>query len=341
PTRTILEEQLAQLEAGNYASAFSSGMAALTALTRLVKPGEEIIASNDLYGGTIRLLNQLFTHYGISTHYVDTSNIAEVNKALNQQTKLMIVETPTNPFLRICDIRVLAQVAKKAGVLLAVDNSMLSPCFQQPLRLGADVVVHSATKFIGGHGDVIAGALITNNAQLNRQIAFQQNAEGTGLGPFESWLLMRGIKTLALRTERQNTSAKKVAEYLVNHPLIEKVYYPGLPSHINYGIHRQQATGDGAVISFTSKNRDFSQRIVELTKLFNIAVSFGSVYSTISLPYNMSHISIPLALKDQLAPPSDLIRISVGIEDVEDLIEDLDQAICLALEETTRPLLAV
>ncbi|MBI4852775.1 MAG: aminotransferase class V-fold PLP-dependent enzyme [Acidobacteria bacterium] len=341
PTRTLLEEQLAQLEGGSYASAFSSGMAALTALTRLVKPGEEIIASNDLYGGTVRLLNQLLTHYAIGIHYVDTSNIAEIAKALNPKTKLIIVETPTNPFLRICDIRAIAQLAKNAGVLLAVDNSMLSPCFQQPLRLGADIVVHSATKFLGGHGDLIAGAVITSNAELNRKIAFQQNAEGSGLSPFESWLLMRGIKTLALRAEKQNISARKVAEYLNNHPLVKKVYYPGLSTHSGYDIHRQQATGDGAVISFTSNNKDFSERIVQQTKLFSTAVSFGSVYSTISLPYNMSHLSIPLELKNQLAPPSDLVRISVGIEDVEDLMEDLDEAIRLALEEDATPLLAL
>jgi cysteine-S-conjugate beta-lyase len=326
PTRSLLEQQLASLEGGKYACGFASGMAALTALTRLVGPGDEIIAGNDLYGGTVRLLDQVLTRQGIGVRYVDTSSIQAVRLRLCSRTKLILVETPSNPFLRICDIAALADLAHQAGVVLAVDNSMLSPCLQRPLSLGADVVVHSATKFLCGHSDVTAGALITNNQLLHHQIAFQQNAEGAALSPFESWLLLRGLKTLSLRVERQNHSAQKIAEYLMQVAAVNAVYYPGLETHSGYELNRRQATGSGAVISLTTGDEHLSQRIVEATRLFQIAVSFGSVGSSISLPCRMSHASIPKALRGQLAPPPDLIRLSVGIEDVDDLIEDLQQA---------------
>jgi len=330
PTRTLLERQLAALENGEYASAFASGMAALTALTRLAQVGDEIVAGDDLYGGTVRLLEQVLPRQGIAVRYVDTTNLAAVQRAFNPRTKLVLVETPTNPLLRISDIRCLSEITHGAGALLAVDNSMLSPCLQQPLSLGADVVVHSATKFLCGHSDVIAGALITNDAEIQRRVAFHQNAEGAGLSPFESWLLLRGMKTLDVRVERQNASAAKVAKYLTQHPAVERVYYPGLTKHDGYEIHWRQARGGGAVISFTTGNAQLSQRLVESTRLFEIAVSFGSVGSVITLPQKMSHNSIPESLKDRLAPPADLVRLSVGIEDVDDLLEDLDQAFSLA-----------
>src|SRR5262249_23044421 len=253
-----------------------------------------------------------------------------VREALNPRVKLILIETPSNPTMGIADIRVLAQVAREAGALLAVDNSMLSPCFQKPLKLGADVVVHSATKFLCGHSDVTGGALVVNDHDLYRQIAFHQNAEGAGLSPFDSWLLLRGMKTLSLRVERQNESARKVAEFLARHPAVNQVYYPGLADHPRHEIHRSQSQGDGAVISFTTGDVEVSRQVVEATQLFDIAVSFGSVGSTISLPCRMSHASIPQALRDRLAPPPDLVRISVGIEDVDDLIEDLTQAFALA-----------
>jgi cystathionine beta-lyase len=225
----------------------------------------------------------------------------------------------------------LAQLAHEAGVLLAVDNSMLSPVLQQPLSLGADIVIHSATKFLCGHSDVTAGALITNNSTLHEQIAFQQNAEGAALSPFESWLLLRGMKTLALRVERQNDSARKVAQFLESHPTVNRVYYPSLKDHPGHEIHRRQSHGNGAVISFTTGDPAWSQRVVGSTRLFEIAVSFGSVGSVISLPCQMSHASIPTGLKHRLAPPADLVRISVGIEDVDDLIDDLNQALEIAV----------
>jgi cystathionine beta-lyase len=333
PTRNLVEQQIAKLEGGAYASAFASGMAALSALTRLLGLGDEIIAGNDLYGGTVRQLETL-SRQGTDVIYVDTTQLSAVSDALTSRTKLILIETPSNPFLRISDIRSLAQVAHAAGALLAVDNSMLSPCFQQPLALGADFVIHSATKFLCGHSDVTGGALVTSDPALAKQIAFQQNAEGAGLSPFDSWLLLRGMKTLALRVERQNASAQKVAEFLSAHPAVQNVYYPGLARHRGYELHQTQATGGGAVISFTTGDVHLSQRVVEATRLFTIAVSFGSVGSVISLPCRMSHASIPQSLKASLAPPPDLVRLSVGIEDVGDLIDDLAQAFEQKAEQT-------
>ena len=326
PTRSLLETQLADLEGANHACVFTSGMAALTALTRIVKSGEEIIAGDDLYGGTVRLLDRLASHQNISVQYVDTTDVDELKKALTSRTRLIVIETPSNPLFRISDIRALASIAKDAGAYLAVDNSMLSPVFQQPLSLGADVVVHSATKFLCGHSDITAGALITNDPALHQQFAFQQNAEGAGLSPFESWLLLRGLKTLSLRVERQNDSAGKIARFLQTRPEITRVFYPGLEDHPGRAVHHRQARGNGAVISFTTGDEKLSAAIVETTRLFKVAVSFGSVGSTISLPCRMSHASIPRALRDRLAPPADLVRLSVGIEDADDLILDLERA---------------
>lgn len=330
PTRSLVERQIARLEGAEHASAFGSGMAAISALTRLLDAGEEVIAGDDLYGGTVRLLDQVLPRQGIGVRYVDPTDLESVREALNPRVRLILIETPSNPTMRIADIRALADVARAAGALLAVDNSMLSPCFQKPLELGADIVVHSATKFLCGHSDVTAGALVTNDYDLSRRVAFDQNAEGAGLSPFESWLLLRGMKTLSLRVERQNESARKVAEFLSARPEVVQVYYPGLAGHPGRRIHRSQSTGDGAVISFTTGDVALSRRVVEATELFDIAVSFGSIGSTISLPCRMSHASIPQALRDRLAPPPDLVRISVGIEDVDDLIEDLSRAFAVA-----------
>jgi len=326
PTRTLLQQQLAALEGGGYACTFASGMAAISAVTRLVKSDEEIIAGDDLYGGTIRLLENLRQRQRIRVSYVDTSDLEAFKAALTPQTKLVLIETPSNPLFRISDIRKLAHATREAGAILAVDNSMLSPIFQQPLLLGAHIVIHSATKFLCGHGDVIAGAVVTNDANLHKQIAFTVNAEGAGLSPFDCWLALRGLKTLALRVERQSETAAKVAQFLNLHPQVSRVYYPAFAEHGTYDTHRGQATGDGAVISFTTGDAELSARIVESTQLFEIAVSFGSVGSTISLPRHMSHDSIPPSLRDRLGPPLDLVRVSIGIEDADDLIDDLDRA---------------
>lgn len=333
PTRTLVEQQLADLEDAGYACAFASGMAALTALTRIVKTGEEIIAGDDLYGGTVRLLDRITSNQNISVRYVDTTDIDELRKVVTARTRLILIETPSNPLFRISNIRELALLAKEAGAYLAVDNSMLSPVFQRPLNFGADIVVHSATKFLCGHSDVTAGALITNDAMLHQHIAFQQNAEGAGLSPFESWLLLRGLKTLALRVERQNASAEKIARFLQTRAEVSQVFYPGLANHPGREIHKLQADGNGAVVSFTTGDDKLSSDIVGSTRLFKIAVSFGSVGSTISLPCRMSHASIPSALRDRLAPPSNLVRLSVGIEDVDDLLEDLDRAFEISYQQ--------
>ena len=330
PTRALLEQQLADLEDGRYACAFASGMAALTALTRTLRSGDEIIAGAELYGGTVRLLERIATNQNTIVNYVDTSDAESVRQAATSRTRLILIETPSNPTFRISDIRQLSLIAHEVGALLAVDNSMLSPIFQRPLNLGADIVIHSATKFLCGHSDVTAGAIITNDERVHEQIAFQQNAEGSGLSPFESWLLLRGLKTLSLRVERQNQSARKVAKFLESHDLATKVFYPGLESNEGFDVHRAQSEGDGAVVSFTTGDSELSALVVESTRLFRIAVSFGSVGSTISLPCRMSHASIPAQLKDRLGPPEDLVRLSVGIEDVDDLIEDLRQAINVA-----------
>jgi cysteine-S-conjugate beta-lyase len=326
PTRTLLEQQLADLENADYACAFASGMAALTALTRIVKANEEIIAGDDLYGGTVRLLDRIASQQNITVRYVDMRDGDAVRKVATGRTRLILVETPSNPLFRISDIRQLSLIAHDAGAYLAVDNSMLSPIFQRPLNFGADVVVHSATKFLCGHSDVTAGALITNRPELHKQFSFQQNAEGAGLSPFESWLLLRGLKTLALRVERQNASAEKIARFLQSRAEVSRVFYPGLAEHPGREIHNEQATGSGAVVSFTTGDEKLSCDIVESTRLFKVAVSFGSVGSTISLPCRMSHASIPSALRDRLGPPADLVRLSVGIEDVDDLLEDLERA---------------
>ena len=330
PTRTQLEKKLAKLEYAEFAAAFASGMAALTAVSRLLESGDEIIASDDLYGGSVRLLEEILPRQGISVRYVDATNLPEIILAITPRTKLILVETPTNPFLRVSNIREIANTAHARGVLLAVDNSMLSPCLQNPLKHGADIVIHSATKFLCGHSDITGGCIVTNHVEIHKQIAFVQNAEGAALGPFDSWLLLRGLKTLALRVEHQSSSAQKVAEFLVEQPGVRKVYYPGLQNHAGHDIHSRQASGAGSVISFTTGDAKLSKRIVEATGLCSIAVSFGSVNSTISLPCHMSHASIPDKLRDRLAPPADLIRLSVGIEDVDDIIADLANAFAIA-----------
>jgi len=318
PTRSLVEQQIAALEGGRFACAFASGMAAITAVTRLVRAGEEILAGDDLYGGTTRLLAKVAPHQGIRVRWVDATDPAEVEQAIGPQTRLLLVESPTNPLLRVADLERLAALARRRGLLFAVDNSLLSPVLQQPLVLGAHLVIHSATKALCGHGDVMAGAVITDDPDLHARLAFHLNAEGAGLAPFDSWLLLRGIKTLALRMERQCATARKVASRLLAHPATRQVFDPGL----------------GPVVSFTTGDPDLSRRVVEAARLFTIAVSFGSVTSSISLPCHMSHAGVPAELRGRLAPPADLVRLSVGIEDPDDLLDDLGQAFAVAMAAT-------
>ncbi|XP_023518642.1 cystathionine beta-lyase, chloroplastic isoform X1 [Cucurbita pepo subsp. pepo] len=327
PTRDALESLLAKLEKADRAFCFTSGMAALAAVAQLVGTGEEIVAGDDLYGGSDRLISQVIPKRGILVKRVNTSDLDEVSSAIGPLTKLVWLESPTNPRLQISDIRKIATMAHKHGALVLVDNSILSPVLSQPLELGADIVMHSATKFIAGHSDVMAGVLAVRGESLAKDLYFLQNAEGSGLAPFDCWVCLRGIKTLALRVEKQQENAQKIAEFLHSHPRVKKVFYAGLPTHPGRSLHYTQAKGAGAVLSFLTGSLALSKHIVETTKYFSITVSFGSVKSLISMPCFMSHASIPAAVREARGLTEDLIRISVGIEDVNDLITDLDNAL--------------
>ena len=336
PTRAVLETQLAQLEDGERAFAFSSGMAALSCLTRLVHSGGHILAGDDLYGGTYRLLDKLAPRCGLAASYVDISDLDALERAFTPQTRLLLVETPTNPLQRIADVRALSKIAHAHGALLAVDNSLLSPWLQKPLELGADIVVHSATKHLCGHGDVLAGALIVREASLAAEIAFVQNAEGTALAPFDSWLLLRGLKTLGVRLDRAQSNAGQVANFLAAHPAALRVHYAGLESHTGHALHFSQACGAGAVVSFETGAADVSKRFVENLRLFTISVSFGSVSSSVSLPCWMSHKTIPSSVRAAHALPDDLVRLSLGLEHEGDLLADLEAALSAACAVTSK-----
>lgn len=326
PTRDVLEKLMAQLEGADRAFAFTSGMAALSTVAHLVEAGQEIVAGDDIYGGADRLLSRVVPKAGVIVKRVDTSNLEDVSAAVGPKTRLVWLESPTNPRQQISDIREIANIAHKHGALLLVDNSIMSPVLSKPLDLGADIVMHSATKFIAGHSDVMAGILAVKGESLAKDVYFLQNAEGAGLAPFDCWLCLRGIKTMSLRVEKQQSNAQKVAEFLAAHPLVKKVNYAGLPAHPGRDLHFSQAKGAGSVLSFTTGSLELSKHIAEQTKLFSITVSFGSVKSLISLPCFMSHASIPEDVRNARGLFEDLIRLSVGIEDVDDLIADLDQA---------------
>ncbi len=327
PTRTVLENHLASLENGSRGFCFSSGMAAITTMTKLLRSGDEILADSDLYGGTCRLFSKVLDRTGITARYADACNFEEFSRQITPATKIVYVESPTNPLLRVVDLRKLAHLAHENGALLCVDNSTMSPYLQNPLDLGADVVLHSATKYLGGHHDVTAGAIVVKDEELAKQIYFIQNAEGNGLSPFDCFLLLRGIKTLKLRVDCQQRNALAIAKFLAAHPDVKHVYYPGLAEDPGYELQHSQARGAGAVLSFTTGSVEVSKAVAELTQLFRITVSFGSVNSSISLPGNMSHASVPPHVLAQRDLPADLVRISVGIEDEDDLIADLDRAL--------------
>jgi cystathionine beta-lyase len=327
PTRAVLESQLARLERAPRAFAYSSGMAALQAVSSLVAPGETLLAGDDLYGGTHRLLTQVLEQRSVVIRFADFASPDKAARALASRPALVLVETPTNPLLRIVDLRRLAELAHQAGALLAVDASLLSPYLIRPLELGADLVIHSATKALGGHSDLTAGVVAARDPTLCERLSFRQNAEGVALGPFDSWLLLRGIKTLGLRLDRQQGNAQRLAEFLSTHRGVTRVRFPGLPQHPGAALHREQAAGPGAVLSFETGSLDRSRRLVEALQLFRIAVSFGSVISTVSLPCRMSHASIPESVRAARELPEDLIRLSVGIEDADDLIADLASAL--------------
>ncbi|PYY15053.1 MAG: cystathionine beta-lyase [Acidobacteria bacterium] len=330
PTRTVLEEQLAELEHGIRAFAFASGLAALTAVTRLLKPGDEILVIDDVYGGTCRLFSKILKRSQVAVRYVHGCTAEDFTRACSERTRLIHIETPTNPLLKVVDIAALAELAHGNDALLCVDNTMLSPYLQNPLALGADIVIHSATKFLCGHSDVVAGAVIVRDPQLAEEFYLIQNGEGAVLGPFDSYLLLRGIKTLGIRVERQQENAERIANFLSNHAAVKQTYYPSLLEKKNFSIHSAQARGHGAVVSFETGSLELSRQVVESLKLFPITVSFGGLQSSVSLPGRMSHASVPPQVAAERQLPQDLIRLSVGIEDAEDLIADLADALAVA-----------
>ncbi|KAK3116810.1 cystathionine beta-lyase [Teratosphaeriaceae sp. CCFEE 6253] len=330
PTRTHLERHMAKIMNANRALVVSSGMGACDVITRILKPGDEVVTGDDLYGGTNRLLTYLKTHGGIVVKHVDTTKLDAVKEAVSGKTTMVLLETPTNPLIKIVDISAISAAAHDANLdcVVAVDNTMMSPYLQNPLDLGADVTYESGTKYLSGHHDLMAGIIGINNTALGEKFYFMINSTGCGLAPFDSWLLLRGVKTLAVRMEKQQANAMSIASFLESHGF--KVRYPGLKSHPQYALHNSQARGAGAVLSFETGSIALSERIVESTKLFGISVSFGCVNSLISMPCRMSHASIDPATRKERALPEDIIRLCVGIEDLTDLVDDLTQALVRA-----------
>lgn len=325
PTRTALENCLAALENAAHGLCFSSGMAAIDTLLRLVKPGQHVLAGNDVYGGTYRLFTRVLRDYGLQFDFVEMSDLDEVRAAIKPHTRLVWVETPTNPLLKIADLAAIAEIAHRGGAQLAVDNTFASPYLQQPIGLGADFVIHSTTKYLGGHSDVVGGAILTHDTAAYEQLKFLQNAVGAVPGPMDCFLTLRGVKTLPLRMERHSANAQKIAEFLADHPGVKQVLYPGLSDHPNYAVARKQMRLPGGMISFLPVgDAATARRIAERTQLFALAESLGGVESLIELPAPMTHASVagsPLEIDPAL------IRLSVGIENVDDLIEDLRQAL--------------
>lgn len=329
PTRTALENSLASIENGNYGLAFASGLAAIDAVVKLLSPGDEILSTNDLYGGSYRLFKQIFEKFGIKFTFIGMQNADKIEDHITENTKLIWVETPTNPMMNIIDVKAVAKLAKKHDILLAVDNTFATPYLQVPLDLGADIVMHSATKYLGGHSDVIVGALVVNDKDLADKLYFIQNASGAVCGPMDSFLTLRGIKTLHVRMQRHCENGKSIAEYLANHPKIEKVYWPGFEDHPNHEIAKSQMSDFGGMISFIPKGSSYDDaiRIVEKLQVFTLAESLGGVESLAGHPASMTHASIPKEEREKSGVVDSLIRLSVGIEDEADLIADLEQAI--------------
>jgi cystathionine beta-lyase len=329
PTRAALEAALASIENGKHGLAFASGLAAIDAVIKLLKPGDEVISTNDLYGGTYRLFTKIFEQFGIGFHFIGMEQAAAIEQYINDNTALIWVETPTNPMMNIIDIEACSAIAKKHGVMLAVDNTFATPYLQQPLDLGADIVMHSATKYLGGHSDVVMGALVVNDDDLAGRLAFIQNASGAVCGPMDSFLVLRGLKTLHVRVQRHCENGRAIANYLAGHPKIEKVYWPGFASHPNHEVAKRQMKDFGGMISFVTKGNDFQEaiRIVENLKVFTLAESLGGVESLAGHPASMTHASIPKEEREKSGVVDSLIRLSVGIEDADDLIADLEQAI--------------
>jgi len=329
PTREALQKNIAALEDGKHCICFSSGMGATDAVMKLLRPGDEVITGDDLYGGSYRMFTKIFANYGIKFHFIDLSKAENISKYINNNTKLIWVETPTNPTMKIVDIAACSVIAKKNNLIFVVDNTFASPFLQNPLSLGADVVMHSVTKYLGGHSDVVMGALIMNDDKLHEQLYFILNSCGANPGPMDSFLVMRGIKTLHIRMERHCFNGKKVAEYLKTHPKIAKVYWPGFTDHPNHEIAKKQMRDFGGMISFVLKNPSVEEtfKIASSFHVFSLAESLGGVESLINHPATMTHASIPKEEREKSGVVDNLLRLSVGIEDIEDLLADLKQAL--------------
>ncbi len=327
PTRNALEEMIAVLENGYAGFAFGSGMAAITAVMMLFSKGDHIILTDDVYGGTYRVISKVLNRFGLEHTFVDTTNLENITAAIQPNTKAVYIETPTNPLLKVTDIEKVAALAKQHGLLTIVDNTFLTPYWQTPISLGADIVLHSATKYLGGHSDVVAGVVAVNSEQLATDLHFVQNSTGGILGPQDSWLLLRGLKTLGVRMEEHEANARAIVEFLQQHPKVNKVYYPGLETHPNHETAKEQANGFGAIISFDVDSEETLTRVMSKIQYFTLAESLGAVESLISVPAKMTHASIPADRRAELGITDTLIRISVGIEDGEDLIADLAQAL--------------
>jgi len=329
PTRTALEKCLAELEGAKHALCFSSGMGAIDAVMKLLRPGDEVITGDDLYGGSYRMFTKVFAPFGIKFHFIDMKDVNEIKKHINTNTKMVWLETPTNPTMQIIDIEACAKIAKENKLICAVDNTFASPYLQNPLALGADIVMHSATKYLGGHSDVIMGALCVSDDNLYTQLAFIHNSCGATPGPMDSFLVLRGIKTLHIRMERHCANGKKIAEFLKTHPKIDKLYWPGFTDHPNHAIAKKQMRDFGGMISFSLKGNKQEEafKIASSMKVFTLAESLGGVESLINHPATMTHASIPKEERDKAGVVESLLRLSVGIEDIEDLIADLKQAL--------------
>lgn len=329
PTRTALQHALAALENGTHGLCFSSGMASIDAIVKLLKPGDEVVSTNDLYGGTYRLFTKIYEGFGVKFRFVDMGDLKNVEAAVTKSTKLIWAETPTNPLLRIIDIAGLATIAKKCGALLGVDNTFASPYLQTPLDLGADIVMHSVTKYLGGHSDVVMGALVVKDAALAERLAFIQNSSGATPGPQDCFLVLRGLKTLHLRMQRHCENGETIAEWLVQHPKVDKVHWPGFPTHANHAVAAKQMRGFGGMISFTLKGDRLADanKVLSSCKLFALAESLGGVESLLGHPASMTHASIPREERVKNGLADTLIRLSVGLEDAEDLIADLKGAL--------------
>ena len=330
PTRTALEDALASIENGTRGLAFASGLAATDSVMKLLKPNDEVIAMDDLYGGTYRMFARIYQDFGIKFHFVDMTDLEKLESLINENTKLVWVETPTNPLMKLADIAEIAKITKKHNLLFAVDNTFATPYLQKPLDLGADIVMHSATKYLGGHSDVIAGALIVKDKELGEKLHFAQFATGGTLGPMDSYLVLRGIKTLHLRVQRHSENGIKVAEFLDSHPAIKRVYYPGLESHPHHEIAKKQMIGGfGGMVTFTFKSGKLEDAVkfLEKVKVFTLAESLGGVESLANHPTSMTHASVPAEKRAEIGITDDLVRLSVGVEDIEDLLADIAQAL--------------